>query len=199
MKGQDKESGKAIVFKDTPYKNRFYALCYRGEQNSLADVVTGLLKVISIDVSVLLNLGTTLSFFSSLIDLNFDILTDILNEPFMVSISVEESVVANRVCRNCSIMFPYIVTSVELIEHDVFYFDVILGMDWLNACFASIDYRTRVVRFNFQNKTFLEWKGVNSLPRGHIICFLKACKMISKECLYHKGRVQDLDSKNPPI
>ena len=27
-------------------------------------------------------------------------------------------------------------------------FDIILGMDWLRACFASIDCRTRVVRFN---------------------------------------------------
>ena len=38
-------------------------------------------------------------------------------------------------------------------------FDVLLGTDWLHACFASIDCRTRVVRFNIPNKLIVEWKG----------------------------------------
>ena len=54
-------------------------------------------------------------------------------------------------------------------------FDLILGMDWLHVCFASIDCRTRVVMFKFPNEPVLE----------SIISSLKACRMISKECLYH--------------
>ena len=42
-------------------------------------------------------------------------------------------------------------------------------------------------------------EGGNSIPRGHIISCLKACKIISKGCLYHIVRVQDLDSEIPPI
>ena len=38
-------------------------------------------------------------------------------------------------------------------------FDSIFGMDWLHACFASIDCRTRVIKFNFTNDPVLEWKG----------------------------------------
>ena len=47
--------------------------------------------------------------------------------------------------------------------------DVILGMDWLHACFASIDCTTRIVRFNFPNEPVVEWKWGSSILRGHII------------------------------
>ena len=77
----------------------------------------------------------------------------------MLSTPVGESVVAKRVYRNCPIMLPNIVFYVDLVELDMLDFDIILGMDWLHACFASIDCRTRVARFNFPNKPIVESKG----------------------------------------
>ena len=71
-------------------------------------------------------------------------------------------------------MFPNRVTNVELVEHDMFDFDFILGMDWSDACIASINCLTRVVKFNFPNEPILG-KEVNSIPRGCIISYLKAC------------------------
>ena len=55
------------------------------------------------------------------------------------------------------------------------------------------------MRFNIPNGPVVRWKGVNFIPRVCIISCLKACKMISKGCLYHLVKVQDLDSKVPPI
>ena len=44
-----------------------------------------MLKVFFIDISSLLDLSATLSFITPLVAKKFDILLDILNEPFMVS------------------------------------------------------------------------------------------------------------------
>ncbi|XP_069150083.1 uncharacterized protein [Solanum lycopersicum] len=152
VKGKDKGSRKTQTSGskvDPPKKNKFYALRSRGEQESSPDVVTGMLQVFSIDVYALLDPSATLSFVTPLIARKFDILPDILNEPFMVTTPVDESVVAKRVYKNCPIILPNRVTHVELVELDMVDFHVILGMDWLRDCFTSIDYKTRIVKFNF--------------------------------------------------
>ena len=61
--------------------------------------------------------------------------------------------------RNCPIIFPNRFSFVDLVELDMLDFDIILGMDWLHACFTCIDCRTRVVRFNFPNEPLLSGRG----------------------------------------
>ena len=70
-------------------------------------------------------------------------------------------------------------------------FDVILGMDGLHSCYASIDCRTRIVSFQFPDEQILEWKGTSLAPMGRFISYLKARKIISKGYLYHLVRVKD--------
>ena len=57
-------------------------------------------RIFSIDVYALLEPGATLFFISPLIARKFDNLPDILNEPFMVTTPVGESVVAKRDIEN---------------------------------------------------------------------------------------------------
>ena len=59
--------------------------------------MTSMLKVFSLDVYGLLDPGATLSSVTPLLAKRFEILPDILHEPFKVSILVGESVVAKRV------------------------------------------------------------------------------------------------------
>ena len=78
-------------------------------------------------------------------------------------------------------------------------FDVILGMDWLHSCYASVDYRTRIVHFQFLEEPILEWKGSSLAPMGWFISYLKAKKMISKGYLYHLVRVKDSSLETPTL
>ncbi|PBO41484.1 hypothetical protein CKX42_26525, partial [Escherichia coli] len=86
---------------------------------------------------------------------------------------------------------------VDLIELDMVDFDVILGMDWLHACYASIDCRTRVVKFQFPNEPVIEWSSSSAVPKGRFISYLKARKLVSKGCIYHLVRVHDSSVEIP--
>ena len=72
-----------------------------------------MLQVFSLNVYDLLDPGATLSFDTPLVARKFDILPDILNEPFMVTTLVGKLVVAKRVYRSCPIMLLNRVTHVE--------------------------------------------------------------------------------------
>ena len=52
---------------------------------------------------------------------------------------MDDFVVAKRVYKSCPMLMSDRVTLVDLVELDMLEFDVLLGFDWLCACFASID------------------------------------------------------------
>ena len=62
LKSQDKfsEQAQASGSSYAPKNNRFYAIRSRGEQETSLDVVTGMLKVFSLDVYSLHDPGATL-------------------------------------------------------------------------------------------------------------------------------------------
>ncbi|XP_070054503.1 uncharacterized protein [Nicotiana tomentosiformis] len=72
-------------------------------------------------------------------------------------------------------------------------------MDWLYSCFAKLNCRTRTVRFEFPNEPVVEWKGDDVVPKGRLIYYFKAAKLINKGCIYHLVQVTDTDAEAPSL
>ncbi|KAF3647993.1 hypothetical protein FXO37_19686 [Capsicum annuum] len=147
--------------------------------------------IFHVHVYSLLDLGASLSFVTPYIAGDFEISPKILAEPFLVSTPVGKTIIGRRVYRHCPIMIFKKATSADLAKLEMINFDIILGMDWIHSCYATVDCRTRVVQFQFSNEPVLEWKGSTSSFRGQLVSYLRARKMISKGCMYHLVLIKD--------
>ena len=79
----------------------------------------------------------------------------------------------------------------DLVELVMVDFDVILDMNWLYAFSASIDFRTRVVKFRIHNEPVIEWTSSSVMPMSRNISYLKARTLVSKGFIYHLEWVND--------
>lgn len=132
-------------------------------------------------------------FFSDAIcGMRFDIFSDVLLS-FSVSTPVSDSIVAKRVYKKCPISLSRKVTNVKRVELGILYFDFILSMDWLCSCYAFINWRTQLVKFQFPNDPILEREGGNFILKCQFVYCFKARKLISKCCIYHLIKVRDID------
>ncbi|PHT93722.1 Callose synthase 1 [Capsicum annuum] len=116
-------------------RNRLYAFTTRQESKA------------SPDVYCLLDPGVTLSYMTPFVVVHFGFGPECISDPFFVSNSVGESVVTRRVYMGCVVSIGDRETLVDLIQLDMVDFDIILGMDWLHMCYASLDCRTLVNEF----------------------------------------------------
>ncbi|XP_075108870.1 uncharacterized protein LOC142180710 [Nicotiana tabacum] len=166
-------------------RNRLYALADCQDTEACEDVVT--------------DPGSTLSYVTPYIAKKFGIEPERLCEPFEVSTPVGESVIARCIYRGCPVKTHHHLTAADLVELEIVDFDLIMGMDWLESCYATVGCRTKIVSFEFPGELVLEWKGDVITPRGRFISYLKARKMISKGYIYHLVRVKDVDAQIPTL
>ena len=87
----------------------------------------------------------------------------------------------------------------DLIELDMVDFDIILGMNLIHACYASIDCRTRVVKFQIPNESVIEWASSSVVTKGRFISYIKARELVSKGCIYRLVRVNEPSGEVPSL
>ncbi|XP_070019480.1 uncharacterized protein [Nicotiana sylvestris] len=180
-------------------RNRLYALAYCQDTEACEDVVIGMLTIFTFDVYALIDLGSTLSYVTPYIAKKFGIEPERLCEPFEVSTPVGELVIARCIYRGCPVKMHHYLTASDLVELEIVDFDVIMGMDWLESCYATEGCRTKIVSFEFPGELVLEWKGDVVTPTGRFISYLKTRKMISKGYIYHLVQVKDVDAQIPTL
>ena len=113
------------------------------------------------------------------------ILRTFLREPFSVFMPVSESILTKTVFHYCLVFINHKNNMVNLVELGMVDFCVILCMDWLHACYASVDCRSWGIKFQFQNEPVLKLTSSSAMPKGHFISYLKARNLVSKACVYH--------------
>ncbi|KAH0754464.1 hypothetical protein KY290_024734 [Solanum tuberosum] len=136
--------------------------------DEVPDVVTGMLKIFDFDVYALIDPGASLSFVTPFVAKKFHVEPDLLRESYKVSTPIGAYVVARKVYRNCPICILHKILPCDLVELNMVDFDVVLGMDWLHAYYASIDCRTRRVKFQFPSEPILEWESQNVVVNGRV-------------------------------
>lgn len=160
---------------------------------------TGMLRVFHLDVYLFLDLGSNLTYVTLLAAVTFQVGPEILSQPISVSTLMGESVVDRRVFREFPITILHKILLAYLIELEMVDFDIILGMDLLHLCCASIDYCTLMVKFQFPDEVIFEWEGSSVFPKGCFVSYFKARKLISKGCIYHLVRFKDTKSEVPIV
>ena len=128
-------------------QNRTYALVDRQNSEASPDVVTGTLSIFSYNVYALIDPGSTLSYVTPLIAVKFERTPKLLIKSIEVSTPVGKYIVVKRVYHNCVVTVCDHDTLADLIELDMVDFDVIMGMDWLASCYATVDCRAKEVHF----------------------------------------------------
>ena len=75
-------------------QNRFYALPSRQEQKDSPNIVTGMLRIFQFDVYALLDPGSSFSYVTPLIAMNFEMSPEIIPKTILVSTPVGDSIVS---------------------------------------------------------------------------------------------------------
>nr|XP_033512830.1 uncharacterized protein LOC117272986 [Nicotiana tomentosiformis] len=141
---------------------RFFSMTRQDAKASNA-VVTGIITICSYGAYALIDPGSTYSYVSPYFSIYLERGVESLIVPYIVVTPVGETISVDRVYRDCVIFIYGRDTVVDLLVLPMSDFDVIMGMDWLASCYASVDCHSKLIRFDFPGEPCLVWKGITPL------------------------------------
>ena len=144
--GKPKEKNKEDRQKPRA-QGRVFSMTHRDAQ-ATSDVVTGTLQIHTLFARTLIDPGSTHSFVSVYFAGLLGMPIDNMDFDLFVATPLGDSVVLNKIIRDCCVMIGYREMTVDLVLLDLQDFDVILGMDWLASYHALVDCFGKRVTFN---------------------------------------------------
>ncbi|KAL4023182.1 hypothetical protein IC575_016932 [Cucumis melo] len=171
-------------FETTPHQSsasqqgRVFATI-RQEVERAGTVVTGTLPILGHYSFVLFDSGSSHSFISSMFVQHVGLEVEPLGSVLSVSTPSGRSCCLKKKIKACRVEMANHMLDVTLLMLDMRDFDVILGMDWLSANHASIDYFGKEVVFNPPSGPSFKFRGVDIVCIPKVISAMKASKLLS--------------------
>ena len=198
-----KAKGKQVQSFSGQGQARVYAMTRQDARASNA-VVSGIISICSQRAYVLFDPGSTHSYVSIYFAKLLNKEPIKLDHSFMVATPIGEPLLVSHVYKSCEVSLEGKESLVDLMILDMIDFDVILGMDWLASCYASVDCHLKVVRFEIPGETPFVLRGSVVETPTNLISVLKAQRLLIKGCQGFLALVRDVDRlivslKNIPV
>ena len=162
-------------------------------------VVSGIIPVCSVSARVLFDTGATHSFVSSYFALQFVCPSICLDRPLSVATPLDVSVEIRTAYVMCDVLVEGRQMLATLHVLDMIDFDVILGMDWLSAHYATVDCRNRTVVFRLPGEPELMFRGDSLSAPPSLISMIRARRLLSKGCSGYLACVQEVRRELPRL
>ena len=134
--------------------------------------MTGTLQIHTLFARTLIDPGSTHSFVSVYFAGLLGMPIDNMDFDLFVATPLGDSVVLNKIIRDCCVMIGYKEMTVDLVLLDLQDFDVILGMDWLASYHASVDDFGKIVTFKILGQPNFSFEGKHVNKPLHVISAL---------------------------
>ena len=171
-------------------RGRVFALGAR-EAMEDARAVTGTFPINGLYATVLFDSGAEKSFVSHKFKNLLKHKTQKLDETYVAEMANGVIERTNEILPNCTLTLNDHTFSVNLIPMTIGSFEVIIGMDWLDANYADIMCREKAVRLHLPNDETLIVYGDKPSKPLHIISCLKAKRYLRKKCYAFLAHVVD--------
>ena len=129
---------------------------------------------------MLVDPGSTHSYVSSFFASRFDEPAVLLNYPFWVSTSTKRALLIQLIFKSYVVSTNGMDTLANLMLLEIVDFDVILGIDWLASCHATVDYHTKVVKFEILDGPSFIFRGNSCLTLVTLISSLVTLRLMNK-------------------
>ncbi|KAA0042309.1 reverse transcriptase [Cucumis melo var. makuwa] len=152
------------------------------EAEDAPDVIIGTILICNVPADVLFDPGATHSFVFSIFLTKLNRILEPLSEGLAIYTPVGDVLLVNEVLRNCEVLVEGISLLVDLLPLELQRLDVILGMDFLFAHYASMDCHRKEVVFRKPGFAEVVFRGMRKAVSRSLISVLKAEKLLRKGC-----------------
>ncbi|WRX15370.1 zinc finger protein [Theobroma cacao] len=173
---------------------RVFALTQQEAQTSNA-VVSGILLVCNMNAQVLFYPGASHYLISPCFASRLGRDRVRREEQLVMSTPLKEVFVVEWEYKSCVVRVKDKDTLMNLVVLDTLDFDVILRMDWLSPCHASVDCYHKLVRFDFPDEPSFSIQGDKSNVRTNLISVLFTRRLLRQGCIGYLAVVRDTQAK----